>query len=86
MDLLQFAYSIWKNTDDTDLFAVNEIYSHLEQSKSGNLSARIMYFNFSFAFNTIRSHLLAEKSMKFDVPQSLSRMDYKIPYKSITVC
>ena len=73
MDPLQFAYSKGKNTEDAMFLTVNRTYSHLDQSKSGNLSARLMYFDFSSAFNTIQPHLSAEKLIKFDVPQSLVR-------------
>ena len=72
-DPLQFAYSKGKNTEDAMFLTVNRTYSHLDQSKSGNLSARLMYFDFSSAFNTIQPHLSAEKLIKFDVPQSLVR-------------
>ena len=63
MNPLQLAYSKGKNTEDANLFAVDKIYSHLEQSRSGNLSVRIMYFEFSSAFNAIQPHCLVGRKI-----------------------
>jgi hypothetical protein len=57
-DPLQFAYRARVGVDDALLFLVNTIYSHLEKSGS---YVRIMFFDFSSAFNTIQPHLLAKK-------------------------
>jgi hypothetical protein len=57
-DPLQFAYRARVGVDDALLFLVNTIYSHLEKSCS---YVRIMFFDFSSAFNTIQPHLLAQK-------------------------
>ena len=55
MDPLQFAYFEARSTEDAILFCSNKIYSHHEITKS-NVSARIMFFDYSSAFYTI--HLI----------------------------
>ena len=57
-DPLQFAYRAKVGVDDALCYMTNSIYSHLENSSS---YVRIMFFDFSSAFNTIQPHLLAQK-------------------------
>ncbi|PIK45270.1 putative RNA-directed DNA polymerase from mobile element jockey-like [Apostichopus japonicus] len=79
MDDHQFAYRKGRNTDDALLFTLDTLYSHLEDSKSGKVSARIMFFDFSSAFNTMQPHILANVLLgSDDVPHALVRwvLDY----------
>ena len=74
LDPLQFAYCKGRSTEDALLFSLDKLYSHLERSKFGKVSARVMYFDFSSAFNTIQPHLLAKKLLNLEsVPFSLVR-------------
>ena len=71
LDPFQFAYQQGRNTEDAILVALESIYNHLEKTKTGS-SIRIMFFDFSSAFNTIQPHLLAQKLMALSaVPHSL---------------
>ena len=60
IDPLQFAYRKNRSVDDALLYVLNNIYSHLEKAGS---SVRVMFYDFSSAFNTIQPHLLTEKLM-----------------------
>jgi hypothetical protein len=72
MDPLQFAYCKNRNTEDAILFSLNRIFSHLDKSNSSLMSARIMFFDFSSAFNTIQPHLSCHKLFKLSyVPHDL---------------
>lgn len=56
---LQFAYRKGVGVDDTLLNILHRIYSHVD---SAGASARILFLDFSNAFNTILPHIsLAEK-------------------------
>ena len=50
--------------EDAVLHVLNNIYSHLDKPGS---CIRLMFFDFSSAFNTIQPHLLAEKLVKMNV-------------------
>jgi hypothetical protein len=63
-DPYQFAYKQNRSTDDATLTILNNTYSHLE--KPGSF-ARILFIDFSSAFNTIQPHLMALKLLKLDV-------------------
>ena len=53
------------------LTVLDKLYAHLEQVRS-NSSARVMFFYFSSAFNTIQPHVLIQKLLDHcDVPKSL---------------
>ncbi|KAG1663833.1 Patj [Nymphon striatum] len=67
LDPLQFAYQPSRGCDDAILFTLEKLYSHLEKSHCGH-SARVMFFDFSSAFNTIQPHKLAKKLCNMDVP------------------
>ena len=58
IDPLQFAYRKNRITYDAVLYVLESIYSHLEKAGS---SVRLMFFDFSSAFNTIQPHLLVQK-------------------------
>jgi len=61
-DPLQFAYRKGVGVDDALLFMLHNIYSHLETTAS---SVRIMFFDFSSAFNAIQPHILVNKLINF---------------------
>ena len=63
LDPLQFAYRPGKGVDDAKLFILNTLYKHLEKPGA---HARILFADFSSAFNTIQPHILAEKLLKFN--------------------
>ena len=67
LDPMQFAYTAKRNTEDAVLFILEQLYSHLEKSRAGN-TARVLYFDFSSAFNTIQPHLLARKLIDMNLP------------------
>lgn len=66
LDPLQFAYRPKRSTDDAILYSLENVYSHLEHTNLGH-STRIMFFDFSSAFNTIQPHILANKLLKMNV-------------------
>ena len=74
---MQFAYQKDRNTEDAILTLLELLYSHLERTKFGN-SARVMFFDFSSAFNTIQPHLLVKKLLDINVPCGLIQwtLDY----------
>ena len=63
-DPLQFAYTQGRNTEDAILTLLHHLYQHLEKAKT---YARILYVDFSSAFNTLQPHLLTEKLLAMDV-------------------
>ena len=76
MDPVQFAYQRNRSVDDAILHVLNNIYSHLDKPAT---SIRLMFFNYSSAFNTIQPHLLADKLMqhkKIDPATVLWVLDY----------
>ena len=68
MDPLQFAYRKNGSTDDAVLYSLENIYSHLEKTGS---TVRLMFFDFSSAFNTIQPHLLVQKPLNMKLPSSV---------------
>lgn len=62
LDPLQFAYREGVSVDDALLYMLHTIYQHLENTGS---SVRIMFFDFSSAFNTLQPHILASKLLDF---------------------
>ena len=68
IDPLQFAYRKNRNTDDAVLYSLENIYSHLEKTGS---TVRLLFFDFSSAFNTIQSQLLAQKHLNTKLPSSV---------------
>ena len=58
LDPLQFAYRSGRGVDDAKVFILNTLYRHLEGPQT---NARILFSDFSFAFNTMQPHILANK-------------------------
>ena len=69
MDQLQFAYQPGIRVDDTIIFLLDRSLSHLEKPGS---TVRIMFFDFSSAFNTIQPALLGDKLELAGVNQHLT--------------
>lgn len=61
LDPLQFAYRHDRGTDDAAVTLLDYLYMHLEGSKT---HARVLFADFSSAFNTIHPHILAERLKK----------------------
>ena len=55
VDRFQFAYKIARGTDDATMTLLHKVHSHLV-SASFNF-VRILFYDFSSAFNTIQGHL-----------------------------
>ena len=70
LDPLQFAYQSKRSCEDAVLVILEKLYSHLEYSCRGN-SARVMFFDFSSAFNTIQPHILVNKLINMNIPPGL---------------
>ena len=60
----QFAYKQNISTNDATLTLLNNAYTHLDKSGS---YVRILFIDFSSAFNTIQPHLMAPKLLDLDV-------------------
>lgn len=58
MGSLQFAYRVRHGVDGAKIFIIDTIYKNLEHP---NTTARLLFANFSSAFNTLQPHILAEK-------------------------
>ena len=67
LDPMQFAYRKNKSVDDALLVFLNNITKHLDVPKS---YARVLFIDFSSAFNTIQPHLLAQKLIALNVNTS----------------
>ena len=65
IDPLQFACRKNRSTDDAVLYSLENIYSHLEKT---GINVRLMFFDFSSAFNTIQPHLLVQKLFNMKLP------------------
>ena len=68
IDPLQFTYRKKGSTDDAVLHSFENIYSHLKKTGS---TVRLMFFDFSSAFNTIQPHLLVQKLLIMKLPSSI---------------
>ena len=68
LDPLLFAYRKNRSTDDAVSYSLENIYSHLENTRS---TVRLMFFDFSSAFNTIQTHLLVQKLLNMKLPSSV---------------
>ena len=69
-DPLQFAYTLNRNTEDAILTVTHAVLKHLEKPKA---SARMLFLDFSSAFNTIQPHLLMRKLMVMDTNSVIIR-------------
>ena len=68
LDPLQFAYKPHRGTDDAILTVLHNAFLHLDKAGS---YVRILFIDFSSAFNTIQPHLLALKLLHLDVSPKL---------------
>ena len=64
---MQFAYQSGRSCEDAILTLLDKMYSHLERTRFG-ISVRLLFFDFSSAFNTIQPYLLINKMMKMKIP------------------
>ncbi|XP_030277205.1 uncharacterized protein LOC115584018 [Sparus aurata] len=66
-DPLQFAYQPRLGEEDGIIYLLNRVYTHLDKPAS---TVRVMFFDFSSAFNTICPALLGEKmtAMQVEAP------------------
>ena len=62
IDPLQFAYRKNRSTDDAVLYSLENIYLHSEKRKKEGSTVRIIFFDFSSAFNTVTSHIYVFKN------------------------
>ena len=67
-DSLQFAYTAKRNTQDAILTLLHSLYQHLDQPKT---YARLLFIDFSSAFNTLQPHLLIDKLADAQVNPSI---------------
>ncbi len=63
LDVLQFAYKPQRETEDATLM-VDTIASHLQQAKA---YARVLFIDYTSAFNTMQIHLLLERLLVLGV-------------------
>ena len=70
IDPFQFAYRSKRSCTDTILVMLEKLYHHTDRAREGN-SVRIMFFDFSSAFNTIQPHLLVQKLLNHNIPGSI---------------
>ncbi|XP_071954141.1 uncharacterized protein [Antedon mediterranea] len=70
LDPHQFAYRRNRNTEDPLIYKNEKMYPHLDNWKTSP-SVRIMYFDFSSAFNTIQPHILINKLFGMNIPNLL---------------
>ena len=64
LDFLQFAYKAKRNVEDACLLFINNILKHLEKNRN---YARVLFIDFSSAFNTIQPHVLVRKLKDLNV-------------------
>ncbi|KAL8583159.1 hypothetical protein ACOMHN_046543 [Nucella lapillus] len=69
-DPLQFAYSPNRSTEDAINTVVHTVLHHLERPGT---YARLLFLDFSSAFNTIQPHLMMRKQMVMDVNPRIIR-------------
>ncbi|CAJ1079927.1 hypothetical protein NFI96_007151 [Xyrichtys novacula] len=67
LDSLQFTYKEHIGVDDAVLYMLHRVLSHLEEP---GVYVRIMFFDFSSAFNTIQPTILKDKLTKMGVDPS----------------
>ena len=68
LDPFQFAYQPKRSVEDAISVFTNNIYKHLERQKS---YCRILFIDFSSAFNTIRPLLLVEKMRRLEINRNI---------------
>jgi hypothetical protein len=67
-DAYQFAYREKRGTDDAIITLLHYLTQHLDKPRS---YARVLYIDFSSAFNTIQPHLMMQKLLAMDVNPTL---------------
>ncbi|XP_055359833.1 uncharacterized protein LOC114845009 isoform X1 [Betta splendens] len=82
MDLLQFAYQSGIGVKDAIIFLLHRSLAHLGKPDS---TVRILFFDFSSAFNTIQPALLRDKLESAGVDSYLT-VDTGPPHKPSQVC
>jgi len=70
LDPLQFAYQAGKDVEDAKIFILNALYKHLEKP---NAHARLLFGDFSSAFNHMQPCLLIEGLIS----------DFKLPHELV---
>ena len=68
MDPLQFTYRAKRGVEDATLTLFNLIASHLDTSRT---TVRVLFMDFSSAFNTIQPHVLIKKLLNLEVNHDL---------------
>ncbi|KAI4885338.1 hypothetical protein NFI96_001847 [Prochilodus magdalenae] len=68
LDPLQFAYQPRLGVEDAIIYLLNRVYAHLDKPAS---TVRVMFFDFSSAFNTIQPALLGDKLNVMQVDATL---------------
>ena len=66
-DPLQFGYQEKVGVEDATIYLLNRAYSYLDRRPKGGGAVRIMFFDFSSAFNSIQPLMLAEKMARMGV-------------------
>ena len=64
LDPLQFAYKVKRNVVEACLLFTNNILKHLEKNRN---YARVLFIDFSSAFNTIQTHVMVQKLKDLNV-------------------
>ncbi|KAI3356196.1 hypothetical protein L3Q82_017178, partial [Scortum barcoo] len=82
MDPLQFAYQPDIGVDDAVIYLLHTSLTHLEKAGS---TVRIMFFDFSSAFNTIQPRLLWGQAAASWGGSSPHYMDFGLPHTQTTV-
>ena len=81
---MQFAYQNDRNTEDAIIILLELLYSHLERTRFGN-SARVMFFDFSPAVNTIQPHLLCQQVIGHKCPVLTDSLDTRVSNQPLAV-
>ena len=68
LDEYQFAYRHGKSVEDAVLTLLHRIYKHVDQLNS---YVRILFIDYSSAFNTIQPHIMIRKLLELNVPADI---------------
>ena len=68
MDPMQFAYRACRGVEDATLTLLDKIHSHLNKPKT---CVRVLFMDFSSAFNTVQPHLLLRRLCDLNVSSNL---------------
>ena len=68
LDPLQFAYRSGRGVDDAISTLLNMVLTHVEEAKS---LARLLFIDFSSAFNCIQPHILAQRLTNHNIDHGL---------------